>query len=166
MLSKSEHLTIQDGASAWGILNFLVLNRSHLEVYLLHSNDAELAKNIKNFLKTVEKNIANIRQLLTNNNIDYPISYPSRNLDLKYNLNDATKYDDIEIAYMLLEIKRSALPIFSGVLSNSYSLDVIDKVSGYYNEFLTNLKDILKLIDKKGWMRSTPMLPTLDETKH
>lgn len=166
MITTKENLTLQDAASLWGILNFYVLERSHFEVYILQAEDADLQKFLKGFLKNViEKEINDLRQILSDNNIDYPISYPSRNIDLDFELNEATKYRDIEIAMLVLQTMRAALPVFSAVIMNSYSEDVIEKVSEYYNGFLNNMKAILKLVNKRNWVRRPPMIHLLDATK-
>ncbi|NJD01848.1 MAG: DUF3231 family protein [Ruminiclostridium sp.] len=162
MLSTKEQLSLQDSASLWGILNFYVLERSHIEVYFLQAEDTDLKKFLRNFLKNViEKEISNLRQFLSNNNIDYPINYPSRNLNLDFELNEATKYRDMEVAMLMLQTIRAALPVFSAVIMNSYSEEVINKVSGYYNGFLDNMKAMLKLADKKAWVRKPPLIHLL-----
>lgn len=166
MITTKENLTLQDAASLWGILNFYVLERSHFEVYILQAEDADLQKFLKGFLKNViEKEINDLRQILSDINIDYPINYPSRNIDLDFELSEATKYRDIEIAMLVLQTMRVALPVFSAVIMNSYSEDVIEKVSGYYNGFLNNMKAMLKLVNKKNWVRRPPLIHLLNATK-
>lgn len=163
MLATKKQLTVQDASSLWGILNFYVLERSHVEIYILQAEDSDLQKFLKNFLNNIiEKEIKNLRQVLSDNNIDYPISYPSRNLNLDFELNEATKYRDMEIAMLMLQTIRAALPVFSAVIMNSYSTDVIESVSGYYNGFLENMKSMLKLVDKKGWIRKPPVIHLLN----
>jgi len=96
MLNTKAPLTLQDASALWGILNFYSLERAHVEVYILQSEDEELKIFLKSFLKnTLKKEINSLKQILSDNNIDYSINYPNRNINLTFELNEATKFRDI-----------------------------------------------------------------------
>ena len=67
---------------------------------------------------------------------------------------------------MILQTIRTALQIFAGVISNSYSINVINELSRYRDEFTISLKDLIRIIEKKNWKHQVPMITKLIEIKH